>query len=185
MKESKLPEKEYGIPKIITEFIKFDEKPITHIVDDGEYVYALVDSHDGYIQVYDFEGNYQKTISFYNSSISGAFSISVVSNTLYVEDCNHNIYIFESGYFQEFVPYIKVTEQIEKITRSEYSGSFRLRHGSIWRFDLQNPVCIVHRSAYAIYHQYHINDLILWIFLIITAVVIIPRLKTGDGLREP
>lgn len=173
VRDSKLPEKEYAKPQIITNPISFYESPITEIVDDGIYIYALVDKHDGYIQVYDLEGNYHSTISLHSASISGTFSMTVLSDTLYVEDCDQNIYIFKNGNYQKFISHAKLTPELEQVMQSKYSGRFALHQGSIWRFDLEEPNCIVQRSPLAIFHQYGIDDVIPFAFILLTGFIMI------------
>ena len=72
--KDKLPQPSYGKPVLIETYLNFNNKPISQIVDDGTYMYVLADSHNGYVQVYDLNGQYQKTISLPTIHFRGIFN---------------------------------------------------------------------------------------------------------------
>ena len=188
LRDSKLPEKRYGMPVVIKEYYSFDENRIEQIVDDGTYLYVLADKSNGYVQVYDFQGTYQHTLSFAVSSASGTFRMYTSFDYLYVLDGISNVYQFKNG---EFIGFSRATEskiagQISSMENS--SSEFIIKNGSIWRNSQSGSHCVVQRSCYAICNQYRINDIVFWLVMLGSAFALIgkdKRQKTGDGLREP
>ncbi len=158
---AKLPQPSYGKPVLIDTYVNFNNKPISQILDDGTYMYVLADSHNGYVQVYDLNGQYQKTISLQRQSISGAFSIACQDGILYIRDDNHNIYKFEYGKFLEFVEDENVSGKLNHIQFNGKSNRFKLRFGSIWRMDMPTPTCVVKRPLYSIIFQYSLDTVLI------------------------
>lgn len=178
---TKLPQPSYGKPVLIDTYVSFHNKPISQIVDDGTYMYVLADSHNGYVQVYDLNGQYQKTISLQRQSISGAFSIACQDGILYIRDDNHNIYTFEYGDFLEFVEDENGSESLKHILFNEKSNRFKLRFESIWRMDTPTPTCVVKRPFYSFIYQYSLDT----IFIILGSILLtIAKYKEKQGTAE-
>lgn len=180
VEQSKLPEKVYGKPTIIAEHIEFESSPVSQIVDDGTHLFIMVDSHRGYIQVYDLLGNYQETISLYEPFLNGVFNMATDSDMLYVRDPEGNVYAFCSGEFIEFVSQDNVPIWIKEMNYKDDSEHYRIRFGSIWRIDEHEQTCVVQRSLKAIIYQYNLNWLITVIVLLFFGFAIKKR-----GTREP
>ena len=167
---TKLPQPSYGKPVLIDTYVSFHNKPISQIVDDGTYLYVLSDSHNGYVQVYDMNGHYQKTISLLRQSISGAFSMASQDGVLYIRDDNHNIYKFQHGEFLEFVEDENGSESLKHILFNEKSNRFKLRFGSIWRMDTPTPICVVKRPFYSFIYQYSLDTVLIVLGVILLLI---------------
>lgn len=175
LRDSKLPEKRYGMPVVIKEYYSFDENRIEQIVDDGTYLYVLADKSNGYVQVYDFQATYQHTLSFAVSSASGAFRMYTAFDYLYVLDGISNVYQFKNGEFIGFyrASESKIDEQISSMENS--SSEFIIKNGSIWRNSQTGSYCVVQRSFYAICNQYRIADIVFWLVMLGSAFVLIGK----------
>lgn len=177
--QEELPKKTYGPPQIITEYVSFNHKPIEQIVDDGQYMYVLADNHNGYIQVYTLDGEYQHTLSFYRPSINGTFNMVVDSDMLYVFDMHKNLYVFKQG---DFISYIKNTEASQPSIETNFNNAsdrYEIRFGSIWRVDQEKPECVVNRSVQGFISQYYIN----WIIIIIGGALLVSLWRDEDRGR--
>lgn len=171
----KHPIPSYGKPILIDAYIDFNNKPIAQIVDDGTYMYILVDSHRGYVQVYDMNGQYRHTLSIARQAINGAFSIASKDGYFYVRDNGYNIYVFQLGQFLEFVEDEDTSEKLGYISFNERSNRFKLRLGSVWRTDISKPICVVERPLYSLIYQYSLDK----IFVILGVILlIITQIKT-------
>lgn len=169
--KGKLPQPSYGKPVLIETYLNFNNKPISQIVDDGTYMYVLADRHNGYVQVYDLNGQYQKTISLQRQSISGAFSIACKDGILYIRDDNHNFYTFEHGDYLEFIEDENVSGKLNHIQFDGKSNRFKVRFGSIWRMDPPTPICLVKRPFYSIIYQYSLDTLFIILGTILLSIV--------------
>lgn len=169
--KDKLPQPSYGKPVLIETYLNFNNKPISQLVDDGTYMYVLADRHNGYVQVYDLNGQYQKTISLQRQSISGAFSIACQDGILYIRDDNHNIYTFEHCDFLEFVEDEDVSGKLNHIHFDGKSNRFKVRFGSIWRMDTPTPICLVKRPFYSIIYQYSLDTIFIILGTILLSIV--------------
>ena len=168
--KGKLPQPSYGKPVLIETYLNFNNKPISQIVDDGSYMYVLADSHNGYVQVYDLNGQYHKTISLQRQSISGAFSIACQDGILYIRDDNHNIYTFEHGDYLEFIEDENVSGKLNHIQFDGKSNRFMVRFGSIWRMDTPTPICLVKRPFYSIIYQYSLDTVLIVLGVILLLI---------------
>lgn len=168
--KGKLPQPSYGKPVLIESYLNFNNKPISQIVDDGTYMYVLADRHNGYVQVYDLNGQYQKTISIQRQSISGAFSIAFQDGILYIRDDNHNIYTFEHCDFLEFVEDEDVSGKLNHIQFDGKSNRFKVRFGSIWRMNPPTPICLVKRPFYSIIYQYSLDTVLIVLGVILLLI---------------
>ena len=177
LRELNLPEKIYSKPVIITEYYSFDSLRISQIGDDGTYLYVLVGSGAGYVQMFDLNGNYKQTISLFDPSLNGVFGMAVDSGKLYVRDPAQNIYVFVSGDFVEFISNIEAQKEVPEDYRQN-SDQYIIRHGSIWKVNAQEEECIVRRSLIAIANQYHL----VWLFNVV--VLLIVGICTIRGQRK-
>lgn len=177
LRELNLPEKIYSKPVIITEYYSFDSLRISQIVDDGTYLYAMVGGPQGYVQMFDSNGNYKQTISLFNPTNGGYFDMAVGSGKLYVRDPAQNIYVFISGDFVEFISNIEEQNEVPE-EYGQNSDRYIIRHGSIWKVNAQEEECIVRRSLIAIANQYHL----VWLFNVI--VLLIVGICTIRGQRK-
>lgn len=168
--KDKLPQPSYGKPVLIETYLNFNNKPISQIVDDGTYMYVLADSHNGYVQVYDLNGQYQKTISLQRQSISGAFSIACQDGILYIRDDNHNFYTFEHGDYLEFVEDENISGRLKHILFDGNSNHFKVRFGSIWRMDTPTPICVVKRPFYSFIYQYSLDTVLIVLGVILLLI---------------
>lgn len=163
-----------GTPVRVDTYVNFNNIPISQIVDDGTYLYLLVDSHRGYVQVYDLNGQYQYMLCFGKQAAGGAFSIASKDGYFYVEDNRHNIYEFQLGEFLRFAEDEEASKEFSHISFNEKSNRFRLRFGSVWRTDLSQPICVIKRPFYSFIYQYNLDGIVLIlgvILLVITQTV--------------
>ena len=174
-----LPQPAYGKPILNNICINFNNKPISQIVDDGTYMYILVDSHRGYVQVYDMDGQYRYMISCVRQGINGSFSIASKDGCFYIRDNKYNIYVFQFGRFQEFVEDKDTSEKLGYIPFNEKSKCFELRFGSVWRTDLSMPICVLKRPFYSFVYQYSIDKISL-----ILGVILLTITQNARGHEE-
>lgn len=166
----------YGKSVVIDSYVKFNNKPIAQIVDDGKNIYILADSHNGYVQVYNTSGDYRFTLSFARQGLNGAFSIACKDDYLYVRDNGHNIYIFQSDQFVDYLEDEESLKTLSHISFKENSHRFKLRFGSVWCVETSKPYCVVERPVYSLVYQYSL-DKILIIFGVILLVAVSHKKK--------
>lgn len=164
-----LPAKTRGVPVKIEEYVDFSAYRIEKILDDGKRMYVLINDHEGYIQVFDLEGIYQYTLSFYNSG-KGALTMAMEANNLYVIDRENNVYIFQDGDFVEFVEYNNANRQLQQLNRNDFSKRYEIRLGSVWRIDGQEAICVIQRSFKSFIYQYYIDQLFLPVIVLILII---------------
>lgn len=165
-----LPQPTRGNPVIVDTYINFSNKPIAQITDDGAYLYLLVDSHRGYVQVYDLNGQYQHMLCFGKQALNGAFSIASKDGYFYVKDNRHNVYIFRSSEFLEFVEQETASNTLSHISFHERSTRYQLRFGSVWQTDLSQPVCVVKRPFYSLIYQYSLDKILIILGVILLVI---------------
>lgn len=186
MQENSLPEKQYGIPVVIESYLRFDDTRITQILDDGNRMYVLVDSYRGYIQVFDLNGEYQYTLSFYHT-LNGSFDMSINDNALYVRDSKHNIYVFHDGEFFAFIPKGDADLVFDGQDFNASSKRYEIRMGSVWRIDLEKPICVIQRSLHSFLYQYHLDWLFKFLFLGVVCILTViksPSKKSEKKIED-
>lgn len=176
IKDQKLPQKLYGTPVVIEEPLEFNTTEITQVLDDGKNVYILSDPHGGYIQVYTLDGTYQHTLSFYHT-LNGAFSIAITGNTFYVCDYHNNIYVFQNGIFEQFIVQANAQKILATNDFNAFSNNFEIKNGSVWRIDIDEPICIVDRSLRGFIYQHHL-DWLLKVAIGITVAILAKRIHS-------
>ena len=164
---SQLPEKTYGTPKVMKDRLSFNSH-ISQIIDDGTYVYIMADCHQGYLQVYDLSGTYIETVSFYDPSLNGVFSMEIDSDILYVQDPDQNIYVFQAGKFVEFISKSNVPQHIQEKRFKESSDRYEIRFGSVWRVNGEEETCMIQMPWNVVFYQYHLN----WILIFVMGTMI-------------
>ena len=170
----KLPQKVYGKPQVIYDEVVFNKTRIEQVLDDGIYMYVLADDHQGYIQIYDLNGQYHATWFFYDS-INGTFSMAVEDEMLYVKDGKRNVYIFSNGQFQQFLPESETSLLLAEMKFNNASVRYKIRFGSIWRVDLQKPVCVVQRGIQGCIYQYYLDFVFIALICIVIMIVVKKR----------
>ncbi len=149
-----LPEPLFGQPTVITEQLNIDKNIIKMIVDDGTYMYVLTDA-DGYVLVYDLNGEYRHTLSFLKH-MNGAFRLAQRDNRVYVCDVKNNLYVFEQGEFTDFILNEKGDELRKSLDFYAFSQRYELRGPSVWRIDTDPDMCVIERSPSSFIYQSNI-----------------------------
>lgn len=154
--QQRLPQTSYGIPALITEPIDIDRCKFLQIVDDGSYLYILSSKPSGCILVFDLEGNY-RCAHLVDHGSKGELQLAADKGTLYVADTQNNIYIFENNEYVEFVPKQKSEDLWMQNDFGKTHEVYDIRFVSVWRKDIHGDVCVIQRSAYAMFAQYHLH----------------------------
>ena len=156
-----------GKPVIWAEYHDFSKFSIDQILSDDEYIYVLYGEHEGFLQVFDLQGVYQYSASFYKH-LNGAFSMALEAGTLYVRDCVHNLYIIQDGKFQDFREREEASSLLEKLNFGLQSRTYRVRLGSIWRISGAEEYCIIRRPVQATLYQ---NDVMFFLGIAIVLLI--------------
>ena len=147
----KLPDPVFGQPTVITEQLNIEKNIIKMIVDDGTYMYVLTDA-DGYVLVFDLNGEYRHTLSFLKH-MNGAFRLAQKDNRVYVCDMQNNFYVFEQGEFTDFILNEKGDELRKNLDFHAFSQRYELRGPSVWRIDTDPDLCVIERSPSSSIYQ--------------------------------
>ena len=137
----------YGKPTFFMEETKSPFQSSQQIVDDGRFIYILVDDHKGVVQVYNTNGTYQNSIAFY-SHLNGAFRIAVFEETFYVCDKQGSLYLFQNGNFVEFLSYMKAEAFRKSVDFEQNSSKYCIEKGSVWEKIRDGNVCIIERPIF-------------------------------------
>ena len=156
-----------GKPLITTAYSDYAKLSVDQILAVDETIYILYDEHKGIIQVFDKNGMYQYTTSFYKHT-NGAFGMAVHDGILYVRDCIHNIYSLKDGILIEFYERDAVPVWMQQLDFQASSPDFRVRLGSVWYVTAENEYCFIRRPLLAALYQ---NNLLF--FLAVTLIVMI------------
>ena len=165
------PHQKYGEPVIFSRESNMPHTSIDQIVEDGERLYILFDKFDGIVQVYDPDGNYQQTMSFY-AHRNGAFSIAAEGDWFYVRDENHNLYTFRNGVFISFTERESAAGLTRDIDFEANSPNYAVRRGSVWKLTGGEAVCVIRRPLSAMLYQNH-----LLFYITIGCVAVIAGVK--------
>lgn len=164
----------YGKPHISTDYGSYTLKSVYQVCDDGQRIYILPNSQDGFIQVYDLDGNYLSTLMFYNHN-NGGFAITIENSTLYVFDKLNNVYVFKEGIFSAFFTREEAETQLDNIDRFRLSNSneYTFRAGSIWRNTSEGAQCVVKGPAEYVYYIQQYGPSILLLIMCIYVMIIL------------
>lgn len=172
-----LPEPEYARPTVIREYVDFRHYAIGMIVNDDQYMYILFHTEDNYVQVYDLDGNYQFTLSFY-TYLNGAMSIAQSNGYVYMRDEHRNLYVFKRGEFVEFLPQTQAAEIEKTLDFFAFSDKFEVRGASVWRTDGESDVCVIQRPAISgLYQSQILGIFVACVMLILCTSIVIDRIK--------
>lgn len=143
--EKDLPQVVLGKPGIFTES-SFDVNRISigQLLHDQNRLY-LLDDQDGYIRVFDLNGNYLYTIMLYDY-MNGAFRMAVMEGKLYIADPHNDVYIFADDTFVEFQKRQDAEILLKSVDFGKNSDAFEIRAGSI--YNVANDTCVIKRSVY-------------------------------------
>lgn len=146
------PARILGIPTITNTYTPLERCSIDQIVEDDSYIYILFGEHDGNVQVFDLNGNYQYSVYFY-THLNGAFSLAVRENVLYVRDEQKNLYIFCNGSFDSFISKEDAKKLLELLDFNDNSSNYTVRLGSVWRTNGNEDICIIKRPLISTLYQ--------------------------------
>lgn len=155
----------YGNPRVYVDKDELSRKSIDQIVDDGERIYLLLDDHQGVVQVYSIDGEYQNSIAFYKH-INGAFRIAVQDGIFYVCDKEGSLYLFSCGEFIEFIDYQSGAALRKSIDFESASTKYTIQAGSVWKISGDERICVISRPLTAMLYQDH-----LMVFLGLSAIM--------------
>lgn len=156
-----------GVPTISTvEFVP-TKLSVDQILADDSNLYILFGEHKGIIQVFDTNGTYQYTASFYDH-MNGAFSMAVYEGALYVRDSVHNIYILRNGVLIDFINREEVPEWIDMLDFTASAENYQVRFGSVWYIANGAQHCVIQRPIYAALYQ---NDRIFLLSIIFVLMI--------------
>lgn len=164
-----------GIPNISYTYSDLEKCSIDQIVEtDGEII-ILYGEHKGNVQVFDKNGNHKYSL-YLQKHLTGAFRIAAGDSGFYVQDDDHNVYVFNNGIFVGFYRSDTAMSIIDSISFNDYSPNYVVRYGSVWRVDGDNRICIINRPRIAMLYQ---NDLSFYLSLVfVVAFGILFRRKT-------
>ena len=109
-------------------FISIDQ------ISSNENFIFLLDKYEGYLRVFDINGNYIKTFVFFDSP-NGIFRMTVFDDLLYVKAYDSDLYFIQNGEFVEYVDYIYGDESMRifvSIDFSQESKKYEARRGGVW-----------------------------------------------------
>jgi hypothetical protein len=109
-------------------FINIDQ------ISSNENFIFLLDKYDGYLRVFDINGNYIKTFAFFDSP-NGIWQMALFEDLLYVSAYDSDLYFIQNGEFVEYVDYIYGDESMRifnSIDFSQQSKKYEARRGGVW-----------------------------------------------------
>ena len=168
--ETDAPAPLYGQPVTDQSAININEIEMDQIADDGTYLYIL-DRHDGYVYVFDLDGNYQHTLMFWDY-MNGSFRIAVHEQNFYVSDPIGDIYCYQNGQFIAFLQREEADEIISSVDFECNSENFEIRLGGIYRKGVDGDVCVIQRSAVRFSYEF---GWILAVAVVVTVFILRSR----------
>jgi hypothetical protein len=144
MEADKEPQRRYFEPVSSKEFGTRRFTGISQIVEAGENLYILPNDHNGFIQVYDLNGNYRHSL-FFTESMNGAFTMAYENGMFYVQDQTGNVYVFQEGEFKEYVKREKAQERFADIAFVWQSSTpgYELLGSDLWRVSEAKEVLVI------------------------------------------
>ena len=132
----------YGQPAVFVENSPLKKFTIKQVADDSKYLY-LLDESNGVLLVFDLQGTYKHTISFYDT-LNGAFRMSINQDILYVEDTQGNLYILHFGEFERFVK--KSDRAIyDEVDFKQTSSNYEILLDGVYKKAADEDICIIRK----------------------------------------
>jgi hypothetical protein len=132
----------YGQPAVFVENSPLKKFTIKQVADDSKYLY-LLDESNGVLLVFDLQGTYKHTISFYDT-LNGAFRMSINQDILYVEDTQGNLYILHFGEFERFVK--KSDRAIyDEVDFEQTSSNYEILLDGVYKKAADEDICIIRK----------------------------------------
>lgn len=163
------PSATYGIPVIYVEELSVDTIRIDSVAEQEGLLY-LLDSQRGYIRVFDLQGQYLRTMLFYDY-LNGEFQIATNAGELYVRDPHGDIYVISGGEFDRFVKRSEIDEIIQTVDFEGGSDDFYIRFGSVWQYAEPEDICVIKRPFISILFQSKVSWLLTFSVLAGVAVI--------------
>lgn len=180
---AQIPQPSLGTPTVVMESVDLSDTRIRKIVHDDHFVYVLSYNRTGYVQVYDWNGEYQQTLLFYGPSPNGGFHIASVNNTVYVQDNEDNLYVLKGCEIEAFIEKNSSPEQwraiCDTVDFQTASDKFVVRQGDIWRIENDNELCVVDRPFKAFVFQYSLD----WVFMMIAMLIVALSIRRRNKKR--
>lgn len=168
-----------GIPIISEEYESVSFNYISQILADQKYIYILPDSQDGYVQVYNLDGEFIHAIHFYND-INGAFKIAKKNNSFYVRDKKGNIYEFKDNEFINYYTYEEAKAVVNLRDNTEFHTNFYIyKAGSIWKKDTNGTIRIIRFVPEFLFYIQAYGPQVILIIMIVYVVLL--RIKQRNG----
>ena len=165
--ETATPVGVYGQPAVFVENSPLKKFTIKQVADDSKYLY-LLDELNGVLLVFDLQGTYRHTISFYDT-LNGAFRMSINQDILYVEDTQGNLYILHFGEFERFVK--KSDRAIyDEVDFEQTSSNYEILLDGVYKKTADENICIIRKPLENLTYSKGWNLLLLFCSFIIVAV---------------
>lgn len=163
-----------GKPTISFQYSDISSSSIDQIVSDNRFLYILYGEHDGNVQVFDLNGNYQYSAYFY-THLNGSFKIAAHNDMLYVRDKRRNVYCIKDGECVEFLAEADAHYYLNLLDFNAHSNNYQVRLGSVWKLSESGDTCIIQRPWYSLLYQ---NNLLFLLSIALVAVMgIIKKIK--------
>ena len=165
--ESVTPVGVYGKPAVFVENNPLKKFTISQVADDSKYLY-LLDELNGVLLVFDLQGTYKHTISFYDT-LNGAFRMSINQDILYVEDTQGNLYILHFGEFERFVK--KSDRAIyDEVDFEQTSSNYEILLDGVYKKAADEDICIIRKPLDSLTYSKGWNLILLFCSFITAAV---------------
>lgn len=137
------PKPHYATPAVSSEYPEL-EKDADMVVEAGEYLYVLLNSREGIVQVYDLSGTYRQTL-FFDCHNNGSFFLAASGETAYVRDKVGNVYVLNNGQFDRFLKKSDLSELPEGLDfyAATSSEGYEIRKNAVWRITAEGEECII------------------------------------------
>ena len=157
----------YGRPVKSVEESPLSDFNINLLADDSQCLY-LLDELNGVLLVYDVDGTYKHTMSFYNT-LNGAFRMVVQQDVLYVQDSRDNIYVLRFGEFERF---IKMLDQAtsDKVDFNKNTSNYTLRGDGVYKNTEHGEICVIPRPIQSVVYNEGWALLLLFALFVMVAI---------------
>ena len=157
-------------------FISIDQ------ISSNENFIFLLDKYEGYLRVFDINGNYIKTFAFFDSP-NGIWRMTVFDDLLYVKAYDSDLYFIQNGEFVEYVDYIYGDESMRifnnSIDFSQQSKKYEARRGGVWDVSGDEDHIIIPIKGYTFLSNTDSRIIpIIFISLLIALIRITPQKKS-------
>lgn len=143
---------------------------ITQVVEYKDYIF-LVYGYESIVQVYSLEGIYQYALSVYNYS-NGRAEIAIDNDVLYLCDKHRNMYAFRGKAFIEFIDKTHSDDLHDMLHFGRNSPHYAIKAGSVWYTNGEHSHCVVKKSAWQVFYQNNLLELLLLFLLILVGIVL-------------